>query len=135
MILLLDSHTFYWAVRAPGRIPALAVRLIEDPANELLVSAVTPWELGIKFRKGKFAEAGPFLAAFARHLSTLGARELPISGEHALIAAQIEWEHRDPFDRMLAAQAIVENAVLVTADAAFASLGGLRVMWADPSGS
>ncbi|MCU1481739.1 MAG: hypothetical protein JWQ19_2525 [Subtercola sp.] len=129
MRLLLDTHTFYWAVSEPSRIPTAAVDLIEHPQNELLVSAITPWELGIKFRKGKFPEAGPFLAAFPHHVGALGAIELPISSEHALFAAQIDWSHRDPFDRMLAAQAILENAVLITADTAFASLGGLRASW------
>ncbi|TAJ46824.1 MAG: type II toxin-antitoxin system VapC family toxin [Herbiconiux sp.] len=129
MRLLLDTHTLYWAVREPDRIPDAATRLIIDPANELLVSAVAPWELGIKHRSGRFPEAGPFLLTLDRYVDTLGASELPISIEHSLAAGQLEWAHRDPFDRMLAAQAIIENAVLVTADAAFATLGGVRVAW------
>jgi len=130
MRLLLDTHTLFWAVRQPNRIPAAASALVTDPANELLVSAITPWELGIKYRSGRFAEAGPFLLALERYLDTLGASELPISIEHSLVAGQLEWAHRDPFDRMLAAQAIIENAVLVTADGAFRQLGGLRIAWA-----
>ncbi|WP_216363632.1 type II toxin-antitoxin system VapC family toxin [Subtercola boreus] len=129
MKLLLDTHTAYWAVRVPERIPEAAMTLITDPSNERLVSAVTPWELGIKLRKGGFPEAGPFLAALAHHLVSLRATELPITGEHALAAGRLDWDHNDPFDRMLASQAIVENAVLVTADTAFAGLAGLRSVW------
>lgn len=129
MRLLLDTHTLFWVVRQADRIPAAASELLTDPGNELLVSAVTPWELGIKHRSGRFAEAGPFLLALDRYLETLGATELPISIKHSLVAGQLEWAHRDPFDRMLAAQAITENAVLVTADAAFTTLGGVRVAW------
>ena len=129
MKLLLDTHTAYWAVRLPDRLPDVAMSLISDPSNERLVSAVTPWELGIKLRRGRFPEAGPFLAALGHHLRSLRATELPITGEHALEAGRLDWDHNDPFDRMLASQAIVENAVLVTADSAFASLGGLRTAW------
>ncbi len=129
MRLLLDTHTFFWAVRDPSRIPAAATALLTDPGNELLVSAVTPWEMGIKVRSGRFPEAVAFLAAMPRYLSTLGAAELPITIEHSLVAGQLEWPHRDPFDRMLAAQAIIENAVLLSADAAFAALGGVRLAW------
>ncbi|RFA11148.1 hypothetical protein B7R54_07355 [Subtercola boreus] len=129
MRLLLDTHAAYWAIREPDRIPFAARELLADIKNAVLVSAVTPLELGIKFRKGHFPEAGPFLAALPHHLETLRATELPVTTEHALVTAQLDWAHRDPFDRMLAAQAIVENAVLVTADRAFAELGGLRVVW------
>ncbi|MCU1477382.1 MAG: hypothetical protein JWQ64_2075 [Subtercola sp.] len=129
MRVLLDTHVLYWAVRSPKRIPTEASELITDPASELLVSVVTPWEMGIKHRKGRFPDAGPFLGAFTQHMAHLRARELPITGEHSLFAGQLEWAHRDPFDRMLAAQAIIENAVLVSADGAFASLGGLRTAW------
>ncbi|GAA2224080.1 type II toxin-antitoxin system VapC family toxin [Herbiconiux moechotypicola] len=129
MRLLLDTHTLFWAVRDPTRIPATATALLTDPGNELLVSSVTPWEMGIKVRSGRFPEAAPFLAALPRYLEALGAAELPISVEHSLVAGQFEWEHRDPFDRMLGAQAIIENAVLVSADAVFATLGGVRLAW------
>lgn len=129
MRVLLDTHTFFWAVRDPSRIPAVATELLTDPGNELLVSAVTPWEMGIKVRSGRFPEAAPFLAAMPRYLGALGASELPITIEHSLVAGQLEWPHRDPFDRMLAAQAILENSVLASADAAFSTLGGLRLAW------
>lgn len=129
MRLLLDTHAAYWAIREPTRIPTPARDLVEDMGNEVLVSAITPWELGIKFRKGLLPGAGPFLEALERHLRFLRATELPVTLEHSLATAHLEWTHRDPFDRMLAAQAIVENAVLVTADAAFSSLAGLRTAW------
>ncbi len=129
MRVLLDTHVLYWAVRVPTRLSSEASEIITDSTNELLVSVVTPWEMGIKHRKGRFPDAGPFLGAFAQHLARLRAHELPITGEHSLFAGQLEWSHRDPFDRMLAAQAIIENAALVSADGAFASLGGLRTAW------
>lgn len=69
------------------------------------------------------------MLAFAEHLEGLNALELAVTSRHALDAGQLAWQHRDPFDRMLAAQAMVESAALVTADRAFADLPGVHVLW------
>ncbi|CAN5177316.1 type II toxin-antitoxin system VapC family toxin [soil metagenome] len=127
--LLLDTYTVFCAIRVPEKLSSTARDLISDPRSELLVSAVTPWELATKLRIGKLPDAGPFLAAYSDHLAHLRADEISVSGRHAIVAGQLEWVNKDPFDRMLAAQAIIENAVLVSADGAFATLGGLRTAW------
>ena len=118
--LLLDTHAFVWAVSAPDRLGTAGRDFIADPANQLLVSAATAWELGTKVRLGKFPEAEPLIAQYASTVGTLGADELPIHAVHALRAGALQWQHRDPFDRMLAAQALTEPLRLLTHDAMLA---------------
>lgn len=127
--LLLDTHTFVWAISAPDRLGAAARAHVEDPGNRLLVSAATAWELATKTRLGRFAEAEPIVAQYRGLVAELGAQELAVTSTHALRAGGLRWDHRDPFDRMLAAQALLEHATLVTRDVAFADLGGLAVTW------
>lgn len=128
-ILLLDTHAFVWAVGAPDRLSRRAWGLISDPANQLVVSAATAWELSTKTRLGRFPEAEPIVAQYRSVVQTLGAAELPVRSDHALRAGGLRWDHGDPFDRMLAAQALLEHAVLVTRDAAFSGLTGLELAW------
>ncbi len=128
-LVILDTHAFVWAVAAPSRLGAEAVELIEDATNELMVSAATAWELSTKVRLGKFPEAEPIVANYQSIVDRLGAIDMPVTGEHALAAGSLSWDHRDPFDRMLAAQAIRENAVLVSKDRAFQQLAGLSLRW------
>jgi len=128
-LVLLDTHAFVWAIGAPSRLGAAAVELIEDATNELMVSAATAWELSTKVRLGKFPEAEPIVANYQSIVKRLGASDMPVTGDHALAAGTLSWRHRDPFDRMLAAQAIRENAVLVSKDPAFQHLAGLILRW------
>jgi PIN domain nuclease of toxin-antitoxin system len=102
--------------------------VIEDASVELLVSASSAWEIATKHRLGKLPDATPIVLSYARNLDRLGAHELPISSRHALAAGDLAWDHRDPFDRILAAQSILDGLPLVTSDAAFAP-------WADCTGS
>lgn len=127
--LLLDTHAFVWAISTPDRLGGTARSLLEDPSNRVLVSAATAWELATKTRLGRFPEAEPIVAQYRELVAALGAKELAITGAHALRAGGLRWDHRDPFDRMLAAQALIEHATLVTRDGAFAELGGLDVSW------
>lgn len=127
--LLLDTHAFVWAIGAPHRLGRAARRAIEEPRGELWVSAVSGFELATKHRRGRFPEAGPILDQFTQLLEQLRARPLPIDVRHALRAGSLEWEHRDPFDRILAAQAITMDLSFVSTDAAFRKLRGLRVVW------
>jgi PIN domain nuclease of toxin-antitoxin system len=129
--LLLDTHVVLWALRDPARLGPEAGVLIRDRANELFVSAATPWEIATKHRIGKLDDAGPLLLAWSQYLDRLGASELPISSAHALAAGQLDWGHRDPFDRMLAAQSVLDSLVLVTADTVFRSLPAVRTIRAD----
>lgn len=126
---LLDTHVALWALTDPARLGRHARRVITDRASTIVVSAVSAWELSTKHRLGKLAGADVPLGAYAKHLDRLGAARLPIDEEHALLAGRLEWNHRDPFDRMLAAQAMVDSLTLITGDSAFAELQGVRTLW------
>lgn len=127
--MLLDTHAFVWAVAAPDRLSSHALEVIADPTVALLVSAATAWEISIKHRSGRWPEVAPLLSQFARLTKDLGATHLPITSEHALSAGSLDWQHTDPFDRALAAQAMSEGVALISKDPAFASLPGLTRLW------
>ena len=123
MKLLLDTHAFYWAVTADARLPDSWRPALIDRSNVLLVSAASAWEMSTKAMSGKWAAARTMLDDIEEAARDLGADLLPITVQHAIEAGCLDWEHRDPFDRMLAAQANVEDAVLLTVDHAFQSSG------------
>ena len=127
--VLLDTHAFVWAVTAPERLGRTARARVEDPATTLLVSAASAWELSTKVRLGRFPEAEPLVAQYVALVDDLGAAHLSIDATHALRAGSLPWSHRDPFDRVLAAQALLEHLPLVTRDAAFREFGALDVVW------
>jgi PIN domain nuclease of toxin-antitoxin system len=127
--LLLDTHALLWALLEPARLSADASALIRHPANDVLVSAATAWELATKRRLGRLPQAGAVVAAYDAHLTRLRADELPVRSQHALLAGRLPVAHRDPFDRMLAAQAIFEGVVLVTLDPAFGQFADLQTRW------
>ncbi len=129
MKLLLDTHILWWVLSDSARLPARVRAAVGDPRSILLCSSVTPWEIAMKHRAGKFPEAAALVVSFAEQLARLGALELPVSSRHGLLAGRLEWEHRDPFDRMLAAQSILEGARLVTSDRAFSTLPGVDILW------
>ena len=118
MRVLLDTHALLWALVSPAKLGKKARVVIEDPDNIRVVSAVSAWEIATKFRLGKLDEAEDVVRDYTRHLTTLMAEELPITSRHALAAGLWEAQHRDPFDRMLAAQSVVEGLALVTNDVA-----------------
>ena len=107
MRLLLDTNAFLWAVREPTKLSVHAEDLISTRDNELVVSALVIWELAIKYRSGRLPEAAPVVNDYAATLVRLGASSLPITHSHTLHAGLLPWEHRDPFDRLLAATAII----------------------------
>jgi PIN domain nuclease of toxin-antitoxin system len=119
--LLLDTHAYVWALTDPNRLSDRARTAVADPSNVLLVSAATAWEMAIKHRAGKWPEA--------EILSRLGAELLAITAADAIRAGNLDWEHTDPFDRMLAAQALLRHATLLTRDEAFRDLRGLNILW------
>jgi PIN domain nuclease of toxin-antitoxin system len=127
--VLLDTHALLWAARAPHRLGAQARWLIEQSATERLVSAASCWELGIKFAEGRLPEADALLADWPGLIDRLMAVELAVGSAHALLAPRLEWDHADPFDRILAAQAITEKAALLSLDAAFDSVPELERLW------
>lgn len=128
MNLLLDTHTLLWRANGSPLLSARASQAIDDPTNRCLVSSASAWELATKFRLGRLAEAETLLARYQPTLQQMGLEELPVSGAHGLLAGSFDGIHRDPFDRMLAAQALVEGAVLVTKDPAFTDFP-VRTLW------
>ena len=121
--MLLDTHAFYWAVTADERLPDSWRPVLTEPSHVLLVSAATAWEMSIKAASGKWGAVSTMLDDIEEAAGDLGADLLPITVQHAIEAGRLDWEHRDPFDRMLAAQANVEGAALLTVDHAFQSSG------------
>lgn len=114
--LLLDTHALLFALGAANKLSATARAALEDPATTLLVSSVCAWEISIKHHLGKLPDAETVLRDYELNLARLGAEELPIRAEHAIRAGALPLYHRDPFDRMLVAQAQEEHASLVTND-------------------
>jgi PIN domain nuclease of toxin-antitoxin system len=119
MKLLLDTHLLLWAGAYPERLSADATELLEDGENELLFSSASIWEIAIKFSLGResfMVEPGEL----RREFLTNDFRELPVFGEHAVAVATLPPIHKDPFDRLLIAQSIVEGITLLSADALIA---------------
>jgi PIN domain nuclease of toxin-antitoxin system len=123
MKLLLDTHLLLWATVDSPRLSAVAKRLITSPANELIFSAASIWEIAIKHSigAGKF-EAAPGLVREA--LLESGYSELAVSGNHAIATDYLAPINKDPFDRLLIAQAMVEGLTLLTSDAMVARYPG-----------
>ncbi|HEY5832023.1 MAG: type II toxin-antitoxin system VapC family toxin [Hyphomicrobiaceae bacterium] len=120
---LLDTHALIWWVEGDDRITARLRQLLGSPQEDVFVSAATAWEIATKVRIGKLQLAEEFLQNFLDAVEALGFRPLPISLRHGYEAGRLPGPHRDPFDRMLAAQALAEDLVLVSADPAFNALG------------
>ena len=124
MKILLDTHLLLWAAGMPDRLSAAARALITDEANELLFSAASLWEVAIKQGLGR-ADFHADARLLRRGLIDNGYVELPITGAHAMAIEGLPPIHRDPFDRMLVAQAEVEGVVLLTGDAMVGRYGGV----------
>lgn len=119
MKLLLDTHALFWAVEETTRLGPAALLAVQNQSNELLVSAATIWEVSIKVSIGKLSLSLPYLGWMKWAISGLNASLLPISLEHADRQSTLPFHHRDPFDRLLAAQALSENITLVSCDEVF----------------
>lgn len=126
---VLDTHAFIWGLTEPQRLGEAAREVISARENRLLVSAASAWEIATKFRLGKLPGAGFIVHNFEGFVAKLGAQTLEISSSHALLGGSFDWGHRDPFDRMLAAQALIEGHRFISCDAVFRDLPGLKVVW------
>lgn len=124
MRLLLDTQVALWFTEDSPRLTEPALTAIEDAANVILLSAVVPWEIAIKRALGKIDTSDEYLSL----LRLAGARDLPITVAHAQAVERLPHHHRDPFDRILLAQARVEDATIVTSDARIASYD-VPVLW------
>lgn len=119
MKALLDTHTLLWAAYRKELLSAHAKRIIEAKSNELVVSAASAWEVATKFRLGRLPNAQILANDFVGVVREAGYTLLSITPEHALRAGRLPGSHKDPFDRMLAAQAIHENMPIVSNDPCF----------------
>lgn len=128
MRLLLDTHAFLWWATDDERLGAAARLAIADPGNDVFVSAASAWEIATKQRLGKLEGVPRIGERYGELVAADGFQHLPVDHRHALRAGGYPLEHRDPFDRMLAAQSDLEQMPLVTRDPAFA-LFGTRTFW------
>ncbi len=119
MRLLLDTHVLLWTRLDPDEVGRDARELIEDGAQDVLVSAASAWEIAIKRAQGRLEVPQDLAVAVAKQ----SFRPMPISFEHAAAAAALPAHHRDPIDRMLIAQAMVEGLTIVTHDPSFDAYG------------
>ena len=117
--LLIDTSTLIWATSSPLRLTEVARSSLGDPTNEIFVSAASAWEIATKHRLGRLPQAQPLVDDWNEQLAHGGFKPLDIIPRHALHAGAYDVAHADPFDRIIAAQADVEEMVLVASDRAF----------------
>ncbi len=127
MKLLLDTHTLLWWWSQADRIAPRVRALLRDPANTIFVSAASAWEVATKYRIGKYPDGGRVIGEWGERMAPDGFIELPISARHALRAGSMPGEHRDPFDRMIAAQSLIEGVPVASSDRSLTDLGAERV--------
>ena len=128
MQALLDTHAFLWWVTDSRRLSETAHRAISDEANEVLVSAASAWEITTKHRLGKLPGADLIAADVTGAIANQGFGKLAITVEAAARAGALPGPHRDPFDRMLIAQALARNLVLISSESLFDRYG-VRRLW------
>lgn len=126
MRLLLDTHAAIWALDDPARLGLKGRRLIEDPSNEILISPVVPWELAINANRGKIP-MHPLVTDFLNVLRNQDFISIPIDPIHAIRSGLLPFHHRDPFDRLLAAQSLELGIPLVSIDSVFDRYGVERI--------
>ena len=127
MRLLLDTHTLLWLAFDDKKLSSRALRLVRTASNSVLVSAASAWEIATKYRLGKLNFARAMVENFVPRVTAAGFELLPVSTEHALRAGLLAGEHRDPFDRMLAAQALLEGLPVLSADQQLEAFGVRRI--------
>jgi PIN domain nuclease of toxin-antitoxin system len=124
---LLDTHALVWWLLDDAHLSQPALLALSDVDNEVMVSAVSAFELTTKHRLGKWPEVGPISTDFVKHVMAERFTLLAVETSHALYAGQLIAEHKDPFDRLLAAQSKLEGLTLVSADRAFDDFGVERL--------
>jgi len=120
--LLLDTHVLVWWLLDEPALPKRVTAALRDPASEIFVSSASAWEIATKYRLGRMPQAEPLVQGFRRLIDGERWIAIPVTVEHALEAGTLPGDNRDPFDRMLAAQARLEDMALVTGDRALAAL-------------
>jgi PIN domain nuclease of toxin-antitoxin system len=127
MRLLLDTHTFLWFIDGNAALSPTARALIEDPANERYVSIASSWELAIKYSLGRIQLSQPFHLFLPQQLQQNRMAVLGIAVAHTAVIATLPYHHKDPFDRMIIAQAFVESLPVISIDTIFDAYGVDRI--------
>ncbi len=128
MKLLVDTHTFLWLVEGNPNLGTAAQTAISDPANELFLSVASVWELAIKTGNKKLILSDPLPVFLSKWAAIYQLNLLPIQPSHALAVVGLPAHHKDPFDRILIAQTLVEGMTLVSGDSKFAPYG-VPILW------
>ena len=116
MNVLLDTHTLLWLVSHPHELGSDAVDVLAAADTSIWVSAASAWEIAIKTRIGRL-DASTLLATWSTQLEAMRIDEIPIASQDAILAGGLAWDHRDPFDRVIVAQAVRRNLIIATRDA------------------
>ena len=128
---LIDSHIFLWSVESPNRLSTVEQSFLTDPRHDIAVSVASLWELSIKISIGRLAISRQAKSIpsdhFSRSASQAGVRILPVETAEAEYVRQLPWIHKDPFDRLIIAQALLGGRMMITRDAIFARYPGVRV--------
>jgi PIN domain nuclease of toxin-antitoxin system len=117
--VLLDTHTFLWFLLEDPQLSTTASDLIIDPTNDIEVSPATYWEIAIKISLGKYTLPEPYDVFMKREITTNDCRIVPIEPKHTAVLTTLPFHHRDPFDRLLIAQAMVEAIPILSGDTVF----------------
>ncbi|MEM1033264.1 MAG: type II toxin-antitoxin system VapC family toxin [Myxococcota bacterium] len=128
MSFLLDTHALLWWLFDDPKLSPTVRTILEEPTHPVWVSSASAWEIATKHRIGKLPSVAVLVTDIAGYVRKAGFRELPVRLAHAQLAGGWKQPHRDPFDRMLAAQAHLENLTLLSMDPALAGFG-VRVTW------
>jgi PIN domain nuclease of toxin-antitoxin system len=126
---LLDTHTFLWAAMTPDKLGKQSRAIIEKNSSMLYLSAASLYEIQNKYRLGKLPGLDDFMMNILNVISEFGCRDIPIHKEAALLAARFEWNNRDPFDRIIAAQAKIQDLLLITNDRKLQELPLIETIW------
>ena len=127
MRLLLDTHTLFWSVDDPSKVSAQAMAAMVDPTNDRLLSAATIWELAIKVGQGKITLSMPYRLWMETAIADLKLTILPVTVAYAERQAGLPPHHKNPFDRLIIAQALVDGISVVSVDVAFDPYGVTRI--------
>jgi PIN domain nuclease of toxin-antitoxin system len=125
--LLIDTHTLIWAMDDPTKLSGPATTALQDPLNDLLLSAATVWELAIKIGQKKLVLSLPYRQWMDKVIADLELTILPVTVEYAERQAALPTYHKDPFDRLIIAQALVEGVSIIGADPIFDNYGIIRL--------
>jgi PIN domain nuclease of toxin-antitoxin system len=125
--LLVDTHAFLWFITDDPQLSTVAKGLIADPDNEILISPASYWEIAIKVRIGKYTLSAPYETLIEQGIDGNGFKILPIEPRHTAVLTTMPFHHRDPFDRLIVAQAEIEQAPIVSIDAVLDAYGVQRL--------